>query len=308
MAARVQVEFEQESDGSRRMHLLHIRGVPIEFPFQPYPSQLLYMEKVIESLQQQQHALLESPTGTGKTLCLLCATLAWRKWYIHQQTGNPRGLYETPSTTTSQSSGTTTSGVGPRIIYSSRTHSQLNQVVAELKNTSYRPVVSVLGSRSQLCIHPEISSMYGNKQNASCRAAVSRRACRFYRQAKDHAKQLAHSSHQVLDIEELVRVGRERESCPYYLARELQSTGEILFLPYNYLIDPAIRSSLTVPLEDSVIILDEAHNIVRTPLLLFPPLWFCVCMSSSFLFPVYCHNMHTPALAWFSGVLWCSLA
>jgi regulator of telomere elongation helicase 1 len=37
------------------------------------------MSKVIEACQQSEHALLESPTGTGKTLCLLTGTLAWLK-------------------------------------------------------------------------------------------------------------------------------------------------------------------------------------------------------------------------------------
>ena len=37
--------------------------------------------------------------------------------------------------------------------------------------------------------------------------------------------------------------------------------AELIFCPYNYILDPVIRRAVQIDLQDSVIILDEAHNI-----------------------------------------------
>jgi Rad3-related DNA helicase len=44
----------------------------------------------------------------------------------------------------------------PLIIYASRTHSQLAQVIRELKSTKYRPRMAVIGSRQQMCVHKDV--------------------------------------------------------------------------------------------------------------------------------------------------------
>ena len=58
------------------------------------------------------------------------------------------------------------------------------------------------------------------------------------------------------DIEDPIDHGKKKRVC-----RELQETCEIIFCPYSYVIDPRIRSSMDVQLENSVVILDEALNI-----------------------------------------------
>uniref|UniRef100_A0A8C1QZI7 DNA 5'-3' helicase n=1 Tax=Cyprinus carpio TaxID=7962 RepID=A0A8C1QZI7_CYPCA len=63
-----------------------IGGVKINFPCKAYPSQLAMMNSIIRGLNNGQHCLLESPTGSGKSLALLCSALAWQQaqfvWFL----------------------------------------------------------------------------------------------------------------------------------------------------------------------------------------------------------------------------------
>lgn len=266
------------------MPTLRINDVNIEFPFEPYECQKAYMEAVLRSLQQEQNAILESPTGTGKTLCLLCASLAWLETVKARFQGEQIVRGDVPlSQYAEQLTAWLSAGAGassnrasgllplapPKIIYASRTHSQLSQVMAELKRTAYRSVkMAVMGSRDQLCINPAVMQEKSNaaKVNA-CRAKVSTRTCIYYnnvdtkKSASDFTR-AADDGSRVLDIEDLNKLGSKHRCCPYYLARSMaKDSADIIFMPYNYLLDPAARKMNGIELQGNVVIFDEAHNL-----------------------------------------------
>ena len=124
------------------MPTYQLRGVSVDFPHEAYPCQLDFMSSVIQALQTGQHALLESPTGTGKTLCLLCAALAWQR-HTAQVTASSGAETEGAAASSRLAAPRT------RIVYASRTHSQLQQVIRELKlavrHGSHNPTMCVLG-------------------------------------------------------------------------------------------------------------------------------------------------------------------
>ncbi|KAK7381645.1 hypothetical protein VNO80_00191 [Phaseolus coccineus] len=47
------------------------------FPFEPYSIQIDFMNSLYQSLNQGGVSMLESPTGTGKTMSVICSALQW---------------------------------------------------------------------------------------------------------------------------------------------------------------------------------------------------------------------------------------
>ncbi|CAM0881561.1 unnamed protein product [Alopecurus aequalis] len=245
------------------MPVYRIRGIDVDFPFDAYDCQITYMDRVLQSLQEGNNALLESPTGTGKTLCLLCSTLAWRRTFGEfLRGGGGGGGASQPSGSQQSGASATPSSPYPVIIYASRTHSQLRQVIKELKATSYRPKMAVLGSREQMCIHDEVSKLRGKAQNNGCHYLCKKRRCRHNNIVTEYMRSNNELGNEPFDIEDLVNIGRTKGPCPYYISRELSKSVDILFAPYNYLIEPGNRRSLTgIPWDNAVLIFDEAHNL-----------------------------------------------
>lgn len=237
------------------MPTYHLQGIPVEFPHEAYACQLAFMGHVLAALTRAEHALLESPTGTGKTLSLLCAALAWRTAHVarHQLSGIG-GVMEggeggeiggagagagthnvlrlksalaaavgptAPTASTASMASTASTRIhtqtptekAPLIVYASRTHSQLAQVVRELRRTSYRVRVAVVGSREQLCVHPDVRRLPGSMQATVCQRLVRRKACEFFghvAEGVDHVAQCARTRpDDIPDLEDVARLAAQ---------------------------------------------------------------------------------------------------
>jgi Rad3-related DNA helicase len=225
-------------------------GIHVDFPCEPYDVQVAFINATLDALSSGRHALLESPTGTGKTLCLLTACLAYQQ---HAKA---------------------TGGGQHVIFYASRTHAQLTQVIREFKKTSYSRLpgvtMSVLGSREHLCVHPEVTRLKASSaQTARCSSMKASHACRFFNgldaymagEERDASLGLSETPKGLCDIEELVGRGRKSNFCPYFYERAMAEGADIVFLPYSYLIDPTVSKQLNVSTGRAVLVFDDAHNL-----------------------------------------------
>ncbi|WUR02284.1 ATP-dependent DNA helicase CHL1 [Vairimorpha necatrix] len=208
-----------------------------------YNVQKEFIKDCKSIINNSEIGIFSSPTGTGKTLSLLLSIVE----YITEFEEEDDLLIEHILGKSSKT----------KIYFSSRTHSQLKQCLAEFKKIELRTNSVILGSRKIYCVNREVDNKEEiDKVNQKCRDLVKNEKCEFYK------KDMFLSG--IFDIEELVREGRKNGCCPYYFNKEFYKKCEIVFLPYNLLFSEESRNNLNINLYNSIVIIDEAHNIIET--------------------------------------------
>ncbi|OWZ21656.1 LOW QUALITY PROTEIN: ATP-dependent RNA helicase [Phytophthora megakarya] len=358
-------------------------GAFFSFPYEPYAIQLNLMRQIWETLERGHCGIFESPTGTGKSLSLICGAFTWltkhtdeygllqsvakadanapasekpkrsaepswlddfeqktadrevkyrqqrakealagieklrlepeattkkRKMKVAYNHSERKRLHHSSSAkdstqgeatdehlvdpydsdkrdrrnsdsdgereATSKRFGNKTPELGVvKIIYCSRTHSQISQFVREIRKTAFAEHVRVvsLGSRKNLCTNPKVTKLNSDlrmtdkcldmMQSSKTKNGRKQGKCPFYEKEllglyKDYA--LVH----VQDIEDLHTLGEEMSTCSYYGTRESIPLAQIVTVPYSMLLSKDTRETLGIALENSIIIFDEAHNII----------------------------------------------
>lgn len=161
---------------------------------------------------------------------------------------------------------------GPKIIYASRTHSQISQFVGEIKKTVYcKEKVVTLGSRKNMCINSKVSRLSSLPQiNDECLDLQKKKehSCEFKRSGEEETQIMdsfaIHLQASIKDIEEIVEMGQKMHTCPYYGSRAAVTDSDVICLPYNLLLQKSSREACQISLKNSIVIIDEAHNVVDT--------------------------------------------
>jgi len=197
------------------------------FPYEPYPQQVDFMEDVELIVGGGGVLIAEACNGFGKTASALSALL----------------------------------GRGKQIVYATRTHEQVRQVLSEMKRINTKSgegfTAVNLASRGHLCLNPECRGLPNREAQELCHALRAEDACPYESEIQSPPRGLP----EVMSPEALMRAGRRRSICPYFLARRLAKGCSLVVAPYPYVFDPQIRASVGLDLEGRLLVLDEGHNI-----------------------------------------------
>jgi len=196
------------------------------FPYEPYPEQLEFMKDAESTLREGGVLVAEACNGFGKTACALATALS----------------------------------LGRRIVYATRTHEQVRQVLHEVQQINRKAGMEfsavALASRQNLCLNDACRRLPPFEAVETCRVLRQTYRCPYKTKFNYSILRLP----LVLSTRRLILYGRKRKLCPYFLSREAAKDSTVVVAPYQYIFNEAIRVKVGLNISDKILIFDEAHN------------------------------------------------
>ncbi len=220
-------------------------------PYKPRGCQLDIIRDIRNALDEGRHIVMESGTGTGKTIVSLAAALEHAKKN------------------------------GKKIVYLTRTISQSDQVMKELRAISSLKDVSgiAITGRNKSCplfrgiegyesIPPHVLSMMcEEKRSKSIKGMAG--GCRYYDRVKPELESIeSYCRMSFPTSEDLDKYCEGLGVCPYEAKKALMRKMDVVAVPYVHILSEDIRTTLmsNLDLTDSpeklLMIVDEAHNLI----------------------------------------------
>jgi len=210
----------------------------MRFPYPSYyPNQKETIEFLKNSLNTGKNSVIESPTGSGKTIAVLLAALPFAR------------------------------REGKKILYLCRTHEQMERVITELRAVSKNEQILGLSlkSRQTTCLNDVLiqNTLTRGELSVACSNLKKTGECSYYENLKKYTLNIE----EPITASEIVNLCRAKRICPYEFIKGKMADCEVIACSYIYVFDPDVRAaflrSLGTNLKDIVLILDEAHNLPR---------------------------------------------
>jgi len=226
------------------------------FPYKPRKNQIAIMQTLKKIIDNRENIIFESGTGSGKTVCTLSSTLEC--------------VLEN----------------NKKIIYTTRTNAQQRQVILELrairqKNKKLCENLFGVGmqGRSNMCIlarnDPEFSNGTAEELSKLCSTRKKNtksnnkgKNCIYYQNFLDIEKTKKIKQWFKTNLptaEEFIDYCEKKQICPYEINKILMRESKLVIVPYIYVFDTMISNMLldcmSVPEEDIILVVDEAHNL-----------------------------------------------
>ncbi len=218
------------------------------FPYAPRGEQGELVEFIRKAVAERRDAVIESGTGTGKTICSLVGVLEDQPYHKF------------------------------KVLYLTRTKSQQKQVMSEIRriNTKRNTFCVAIQGRSPITCpmmgsDPELSTGSPDELSKWCSEFKKKKGkdgcCPYFDRIGtiNIDSFISEMRKDLPEPEAFQRNCLDKGLCPYEMSKLALPFADVVCAPYPFLLSPASRMAflewMDVLLSDLVVIVDEAHNI-----------------------------------------------